>query len=140
MLERKQGSLGRIHAVTPLDHHGALIKELLQSEVDKLGPDLEAVEVDMRNLNAAGVDANQLKGWACDMCGRPDATRESPDESCLACAKVAFEQNKVALSQPRSELLTCRFGFRWSVGDDVKQSGRSRSRAAAAAFHRYQPP
>ena len=117
MLERKQGSLRRVNAISPLDDNGALIEELLESQLGELGPVLHSVKVDMRDLHAPRIDAHQLKGWACDMSRRRNTPREPADESRLTSTQVAFEQNQVALHQPRPKLLTHRFGLRRSVGD-----------------------
>jgi len=96
VLDRKQRSLGRFKTVTPLDHHGAPLKELVQAEVSELGSILQAVEIDVGNLHATGVDADELKGWARDVSGRAHATHQATDECRLACAKVAFDENQVA--------------------------------------------
>ena len=136
VLYGNQRCLWGFKAITPFDDDSALIKELIQPEVCQLAAVLQAVEVDVRHLQAPGVHANQLKGWARDVSRRAHASHDSADEGRLAGAKVAFEKNEIALRKPLCKLLTRRLRFRGSGGDDVKQSGRSRSRAAAAARRR----
>lgn len=124
MLDRKQGGLrrttlssspsggwGGLEPVAPLDHDRALVEKLLQAEVEKVGAGLEAVEVDVGQLNAPGVHPHQLEGGAGHVCRRSGATRQAADERCLAGAEVAFEKEQIALPEPAAEILAGGLGF-----------------------------
>ncbi len=124
MLEREQGGLWRpalssspssgwrgLEPVAPLDHDRALVEKLLKAEVDKLGAGLEAVEVDVGQLNAPRVHPHQLEGGAGHVGRRSGPTRQAPDECCLAGTEVAFEKEQIALSEPAAEILAGRLGF-----------------------------
>ena len=53
--------------VAPLDDDRALVGELLQAEVAKLGAGLDAVQIDVCELNPAGIYAYELEGRAGDL-------------------------------------------------------------------------
>ncbi len=124
MLDREQGGLrrptlsssppsrkGGLEPVAPLDHDRALVEKLLQAEVEKVGAGLEAVEVDVGQLNAPRVHPHQLEGGAGHMRRRSGATRQAADERCLAGAEVAFEKQQIAQPKPAAEILAGRLGF-----------------------------
>jgi len=117
MLDRKQSSLRRFEAVAPLDHHRAIVQKLVEAQIGELGAGLQPVEVDVRDLDASGIDTHQLERRACDVCGRSRAARHAPDERGLARAKVTFEKKQIALAQASTEVLAGRLGFRWRAGD-----------------------
>ena len=64
VLDRNLRGIWRIEAISPLDDYGSLIEQLLEAEVTQLPGRFEPVQVDMRQLNATLVDANQLEGRA----------------------------------------------------------------------------
>lgn len=140
VLQRKESALRGVEPIAPLDDHRALIQELVKAQIHQLGTRLEAIEVDVRELNAAGVDAHQLEGWAGDVSCRSRASGDAPDERRLARPEVAFEKQEIPLPQAAAESFAGRFGFLWRAGDQVKQSGRSRPREAEAASRRRPPP
>jgi hypothetical protein len=89
-----------LQPVAPLHDHGALVGELVEAEVAKLGAALHAIQIDVGKLQPTGIDANQLEGWACDMGFRPDPLRDTTHERRLARTELSDEENDVARPEP----------------------------------------
>ena len=66
VLDLDQSRTRRAEPVAPLDQHRALVGQLVQAQVCQLRRGLDPVQVDVRELHPAGVDAHQLEGRAGD--------------------------------------------------------------------------
>ena len=99
VLEVDQRGPVDLEPVAPLDHDRAILRELFQSEVAQLRAALDPVQVDVGELHAAGVDADQLKRGACDVRFRTRALGEAAHERGLPRAKLTGEQDDIADAQ-----------------------------------------
>ena len=111
VLDLDQSGARHLQAIPPLDDKGTLLGELLQAKAGELGVLLDSVQVDVRELQPAAIDAHQLKGGAGDRRGRPGAARHAADKSRLARAKLADQQHHVADAKAGSEALADCFGL-----------------------------
>src|SRR6266404_3959196 len=82
-------------ALAPLHDNGSLLRELLEAEVAQLRHVLDAVKVHVRQLHAAGIDANQLEGRARHGRLRARALRHAADEGRLARAELAGQEHYI---------------------------------------------
>src|SRR5712692_10894194 len=69
-----------LQAVAPLHDHGPLARELFEAEVAQLRRVLDAVEVDMGELNSTGIDPHELKCRAGHRSVRTGALGNTADE------------------------------------------------------------
>src|SRR5579864_94482 len=67
VLDLDHGRAVDLEAVTPLHHHRSAVGQLVEPEIAELEAVLHAIEVDMGQLHAAGIDAHELKGRARDV-------------------------------------------------------------------------
>ena len=111
MLDFNQRCVGHLQAVAPLDDQSSLVGQLLQAEVGELGGVLDAVQVDVRELHAAGIDAHQLERRAGDRCDRGCAAGHAAHKGGLARSQLARQQDHVTRAQPLSKQLAERLGF-----------------------------
>src|SRR5258706_5690084 len=122
----------RLEAVAPLDHDRSLVQQLLDPEVDELRRALDAIQVEMRQLDPTGIEAHQLEGGARHRRGRSHATRDASDESGLPRPQLTCQQDQVTGAQAFAEALAGRLGLRGGARRDLlRQSGRSRAPQAA---------
>ena len=89
-----------LEPVAPLHDDRALLGELLQAQVAQLHAVFDPIEIDVRELYAARVDAHQLKGRARDWRWRARTLRDAAHERRLAGAELAGQEHHVAGSQP----------------------------------------
>ena len=100
-----------LDALAPLHHDCALLRELVEAEVRELGDVFDPVEVDVRELDAAGIDANELERGARDPRLGPGATRDAADKRRFARAELTAEQDDVAGLQTLAETLAGELGL-----------------------------
>src|SRR2546430_3796884 len=100
MLDLEQGRTVDLEPVAPFHDDRALLGELLQAQVAQLRAVFDPIEVDMRELYPARVDAHQLKGRARDWRWRARTLRDAAHERRLASAELAGQEHHVAGSQP----------------------------------------
>jgi len=106
VLDLDQRGVVDLHPVPPLHHHGALPRQLFEAEVAELAAVLDPVEVDVRKLESAGVEAHQLEGRAGDRRIRAGASRHAADKGGLAGAQLTREQDHVARLESLAEALS----------------------------------
>src|SRR5690349_1583540 len=121
-----------LEALAPLDHHRAVVGQLVEPQVAELGAFLDAIEVDVGQLQVARIDAHELKGRARDVRLGPGASSDAADKGRFARAELADQQHHVALAEAlaKKHPRVLRLGGR--VGDYVRQSGRSRCSTAGS--------
>ena len=127
MLDRQAGRFRRFDPVAPLHDHCSLVEKLLETELAELGTGLDSVQVDVRDLDAAWVNTHKLKRRARDVRRGARPSRDATDEGRLAGPQVAFDKDQIPLPKPAAESFAGGLGLGRGVGDEVKQSGRSRS-------------
>src|SRR5437773_1615541 len=115
-----------VQPLPPLHDDRALCRELVQAEVSQLRALLHSIEVDVRQLETAWVDTDQLERGARHVRHRPRPLGDAADERRLAGAQLAGQQHDISLSQPLAEQHPGAFGLGRRAGDFVRQSGRSR--------------
>src|SRR5690242_9881927 len=92
VLDLDDGRAVDVDSVAPLDDDGALVRKLVEAEVGKLGAVLDAIQVDVGELHAAGVHAHQLKRRARDIGARSGALRDAAHERRLARTELARQK------------------------------------------------
>src|SRR5260370_6571498 len=138
MFELDEGGVLNIKTVTPLDDHSSRIQQLLEAEVAQLIPSLHPVEIDVGQLHAALVDANELERRACNRRSGTSPSRDAAHERGLPHSELAFEQDQVTTAQTASQLLAGGLGLLGSRG--LTQSGRSPTHGAAPQCRLPPPP
>src|SRR5260370_27129336 len=138
VFELNERGVLNIKTVTPLNDHRSRIQQLLEAEVAQLIPSLHPVEIDVGQLHAALVDANELERRACNRRSGTCPSRDAPHERGLPRSELAFEQDQVTSAQTASQLLAGGLGLLCSR--TLTQSGRSRSPRAAARCRLHQAP
>src|SRR5438105_6035193 len=138
MLDLDQRGVVDLEPLPPLHDHGALAGQLFEPQVTELAAVLHPVQIDVGKLQATRIDAHELKCWAGDRRMRAGASSHTADESRLAGAQLAGEQNHVARDQSLAKALSGFLGLRRGARLLVKQSGRSRS-SSAGRPHRPRP-
>src|SRR5579864_9576908 len=96
VLDLDRRSVLDFEAISPLDHDGALLGQLVQSQVGQLFWIFNSVEVDVSHLHATRIDAHQLKRRAGHPGRRPCALRHAAHERGLAGSELAAQQHDVA--------------------------------------------
>src|SRR6266851_2469159 len=133
----ERGVLGG-KTLTPFDDHSSRVQQLLEAEVAQLLPSLEPVEIDVGQLHAALVDANELERRACNRRRGTRPSRDASHEGGLPRSQLALEQNQVTFAETASQLLAGGLGLLGSRG--LTQSGRSRSHGPAAGCRLHRAP
>src|SRR5215831_17049228 len=114
-----------IEPVAPLDHDRPLQGQLFQPQVAQLRLALDPIKVDVRQLEAARVDADQLKGRAGNRRHRARAHRYAADEGCLPGSQLAGQEHDIAGEKTLAEQHARAFCFGRGAGDLLTQNGRS---------------
>jgi hypothetical protein len=100
-----------IYPLAPLHDHSASVQQLLQPEVAHLVASVQAVQVDVRQLNTAGIDADELERGTRNRRRRTAASCDPAHECGLTRSKLAFQQNEIALAQAPAQILTGSLGL-----------------------------
>src|SRR5216684_3878365 len=104
VLDGDRGGVRAVHSIAPFDDHRPRIEQLLETEVAQLIASLQAVEVDVRQLQPAGIDADQLECGARHQRSRPTPARNAAHERGLARAELALQEDEIALAQAPAQL------------------------------------
>jgi len=103
--QRGVRAYGSINPIAPLDDHRSRIQQLVEAQVAKVVALFQAVQVDVSELQAAGIDSDQLEGRTGHRRGRPAASGDSAHERGLARAELSPQEDKVARPQAPAQLL-----------------------------------
>src|SRR6202165_1135944 len=123
MLYRDHRGVDACHSIAPLDDHGSRIEQLVEAEVAQLVAFFQPVQVDVRELQSAWIDADELEGRTRHR-RRRAATPGDPAHKCrLARAELSAQEDEVAQAQAPAQHLARGFGLVARRG--LKRRGRS---------------
>src|SRR5260370_25393875 len=108
---RSVGADRAIDLIAPFDDHGSRIQQLVEAEVAKLVAFFQPVQVDVSELQAAGIDSYQLEGRTGHWRHRPAASGDPSHKRGLARAELSSQQDKVARPQAPAQLLARTLGL-----------------------------
>src|SRR5713226_648482 len=117
-----------IDPIAPLDDHRSCIQQLIEAEVAQLVTLFEPVQVDVRELQAAWIDADELEGRTRHRRRRSHASGDPTHKCGLARAELAPYEDQIALAQAPAQLFA--YGLSLVGRRGLKRSGRSHAPGA----------